>query len=127
MDKVRINKGELLDIVRSNLEKHQAEFEAAVSGYREKLTEELDKRLTRLRDEGLAVSDLDRQSRWSLQTLYQKFPAPESHTEEYERVIRMLELSVDDEIELTASSFEQLVMDEWGWKGAFAATNSRYS
>ena len=127
MEKVKLERDALLTIVRENRDKHVDEFVTAVEGYRTKLTEELDKRLTRLRDEGLAVSDLDHQSRWSLTQLAIQFPAPESHESDYDKAIRMLELSVEDTIELRELEFEQLVLDEWGWKGAFAATNSRYS
>jgi len=51
---------------------------------------------------------------------------PMNQTPEYDQAIRMLEMSVEDEVELTAGEFSQFVMDRWHWKQQFSATNSAY-
>ena len=51
---------------------------------------------------------------------------PVSYESSYARAIRMLELSVDTEIELELHDFDQLVQDEWQWKQAFTTSNSTY-
>jgi hypothetical protein len=38
----------------------------------------------------------------------------------------MLELSVDEVLEVEEDVFNQLVLDEWGWKHNFAATSAMY-
>jgi hypothetical protein len=47
---------------------------------------------------------------------------PEDHTEDYERVLYMLELEKNEEVILTQSEFAQLVQDDWGWRGQFNAS-----
>ena len=38
----------------------------------------------------------------------------------------MLEMSVDDEIELTEEEFSNIILDDWNWKRNFARLNSNY-
>ena len=52
---------------------------------------------------------------------------PEDHTDNYERVLRMLEMSVDDEIQLDEHDFAQYVMDNGRWKDQFVTTAEMYS
>lgn len=40
---------------------------------------------------------------------------PVDHTSDYERVIMMLEMSVDDTVVLNAGEFDQYVRDVWSW------------
>jgi len=54
-------------------------------------------------------------------------PEPQDHTNDYDRVITMLEMSVDSVIELDDVAFDQYVMDNWSWKGDALATNSMYA
>jgi hypothetical protein len=52
---------------------------------------------------------------------------PESHEKAYDQIIRMMEMSVDQEITLTCSQFGCFVMDDWDWKEKWAASNSAYT
>lgn len=38
---------------------------------------------------------------------------PKDHTPDYDRLIAMLEMSVDDELELSSVEFNRYVLDEW--------------
>ena len=58
--------------------------------------------------------------------LHFDLPVPHDHSAEYDRAIKMVEMSVDENLELTEPEFAQLVMDDWGWKQQFTASNSRY-
>ena len=58
--------------------------------------------------------------------LHFDLPVPHDHTAEYDRAIKMVEMSVDENLELTEQEFAMLVMDDWGWKQQFTASNSRY-
>ncbi len=51
---------------------------------------------------------------------------PNSYEQSYTRAIRMLELSIEDIIELDDTTFNQLVLDEWGWKSNFQLSGSLY-
>ena len=54
-------------------------------------------------------------------------PQPENHTKDYDRVIKMLEMCVNDTVELDEHTFQCYVMDDWTWKRSFLASNSNYS
>lgn len=116
MRSVKINKDELLKIVRENKEKHVAEFKESVEDYT--------KAALKIAEENLVLAqsgDLEKIAK--IRSLPQK---PSSYEESYTRAIRMLELSVEDVIELEEHIFNQLVLDEWTWKQSFVATGSLY-
>jgi hypothetical protein len=47
-------------------------------------------------------------------------PVPEDHTKDYDQVIEMLKMSVDEELEIESDQFACYVMDDWDWKEDFA-------
>ena len=114
MKGVTVKKEELLTKLRENREGHRAISLEAQAGYKTAVIEELEKRLADARD-GKRVQ------------VHVRMDAPDDHTEEYDRSIAMLEMSVDDEIEVTAHEFACFVMDDWGWKQDFLLSNSAYS
>lgn len=114
MRTVKIGKAALLDKLRENREQHREVFLKAQDGYKQFLIKELEQRL----DEAQKGMKVDR---------FIRLEEPEDHTSDYDRVIMMAEMSVDDEIELTEQDFSQFVMDQWSWKQAFAATAGTYT
>jgi hypothetical protein len=116
MHAVKVNRIELLGIVRGNLEKHIKEFNESVEDYKSAAIKLAESNLE------LAKSgDLDKISR--IRLVPQK---PSSYEQNYNRAIRMLELSVEDTIEVEEDVFNQLVLDEWAWKNAFVASGALY-
>ena len=113
MRKVTIKQDDLLEILRENRETHKTDYEDAYKGYLETCKEKLQELL-----DGFENGEFET-VHWT------EFP-PQSQVKDYDRVIRMLELSVDDEIELTAEEFANYVQDDWHWKEAWALTNSSY-
>lgn len=114
MEKVKIKKDELLKVVQQNRQEHRSIFEKALEGYKNQVIAELEVMLAEAR-EGKRIRrrvELDE---------------PCDQTKEYDRVIRMLELSQDDIIELTQPEFSQYVMDDWRWKDQFIATSRSYT
>lgn len=116
MRSVKINKGELLKIVRDNQKKHIKEYDESVKDYK-KAAIKIAKEHVDLAKTG----DLD-----SIAKIKAMPSRPASYEKEYDRAIRMLELSVDDVIELEDQIFNQLVLDEWHWKNAFVASAALY-
>jgi hypothetical protein len=51
---------------------------------------------------------------------------PEDHSQDYERAIRMMQMSVFDEVKLTVSEFDAYVMNNWEWKRNFLLSNRGY-
>lgn len=130
MKKVTVNKDELLDKLKANKAQHRETYEEALAGYKDKVREELNRMLNETRDK--VEEWLDRIDDEVLEVRLwaapkADLPKPEDHTEDYDRAITMVEMSVDDELELTESEFAELVMDDWGWKGEFVRMSQTYS
>lgn len=113
MNQVTVRKGALLERLRENRVNHRVTFERALDGYRVALLKELK---TRVRELGNGKTP----------NRVISLPEPEDHTDDYDRVITMVEMSVADQIELSAQEFARYVMDDWGWQQAFTQTSSRY-
>jgi len=116
MKSVKIDRNELLKIVRENKEKHVLEFNEAVEDYK-KAAVIVAKHNLKLVNTG----ELDKIAQ------VKAFPTkPISYEQSYTRAIRMLELSIEDVIELEDSIFNQLVLDEWNWKSGFTSASLMY-
>lgn len=116
MRDVKMDKAELLAIVRENKEKHIREYNEAVEDYK--------KAAVKLAQENLELAntgDLDKISK--IKAMPSK---PTSYEDSYTRAIRMLELSVESIIEIEEQIFNQLVLDEWQWKHNFAVASALY-
>ena len=116
MRSVKINKKELLAIVRENKEKHVKEYNESVVDYKAAAIKVAAEHVELAKTGELA----------KIAKIRAMPSSPVSYEKEYDRAIRMLELSVEKEIEVEEDVFNQLVLDEWAWKHQFAATASLY-
>jgi len=114
MDPVRVNKADLLTKIKANRAAHTQIFEEALVNYRARVMKELESRLNDIR----LGADID---------TYINLPVPEDHTDDYDRIITMLEMHQDAQIEISENDFAMYVMDQWRWKDAFLLSNSAYS
>lgn len=114
LDSIRVKRETLLEVLKSNRDSHRATFEEAMEGYRRKSIEILEDHIKRIKDD-------------APEKIVVSLPIPDDHTDEYDRVIEMIEWSIDDEFWLSGHEFDQFVRDNWGWKAAFLATASAYS
>jgi len=121
MQNVTVDKIKLIKIVRKNLGGHKDLFLKAQVGYRKAVIKEIDKALKEARKPIQAGK-----TRKIIMTLWD-MPEPVDHMVDYERVLAMLEMSVEDNIELEAVEFENYVLDKWGWTAHAFLTNSTYS
>lgn len=115
--KVTIKKTDLLDAVRKNRDTHEKEYLAAREGYRETVIKRLEVTLEGVRAGGS----------FDLAEFHALASKPTSHTKDYDRVIRMMEMSTADEVTVSETQFSCYVLDEWNWKAQFALTNATYS
>lgn len=111
---ITVKKSELVAELTKNRAVHQALFIEALGGYQEAVVKELKAMLA------LAVEGKEYKKVVMLQE-------PQDHTKEYDRVIRMLGMSVKDEVQITETEFTQYVLDDWSWKAAFVGTASNYT
>ena len=113
MDKITVNKQELILVLKENKETHRKTFLEAQEGYREEVIKVLDKTLKDARD-GKNVNT------------YISLPKPEDHTEDYTTSIEMLKWCVEEEIAITRQNYENFVMDKWNWTTTFAQSTGMY-
>jgi len=114
MHYVRIKRNELLDTVIKNREIHSKEY-----------TKALDDRL-------LVIEETLRSLHYDLVNHVDipesvDFPLPQSFLSEYDKIIKMIEMEVREEIEITHDQFKQWVMDDWQWTSMFKSLTSTYS
>jgi len=116
MNAIKMNRVELLEIVRANKEKHIAEFIEAVADYKVLVL-----KIAHANVKLAKTADLE-----EFKSMRAMPSAPVSYEDSYRRAIRMLELSVEDVIEVEEDVFNQLVLDEWSWKRGFTAATMSY-
>lgn len=113
MREVRISSSKLRKIIQKNRSQHRGIYEQAMDGYTKAAVGFFEKELKKAKDGK------------RFQTYFSE-PMPEDHTEDYDTVIEMIDLSEDDSVKLSNAEFRQYVKDEWGWKQQFTATSSNY-
>ncbi len=113
LEKVTVKKEELLEALKANRDSHRSEFLKAQAGWKAIILEELERRLADARN-GLKV----------MASFH--YPEPEDHTKDYNRVIRMVEMEVENKITMGEREFSQFVMDDWDWKAHWTASNMAY-
>jgi antitoxin component of RelBE/YafQ-DinJ toxin-antitoxin module len=116
MHAVKVDRKKLLKIVTENKEKHIKEYNESVEDYKKAAL-----KIAEANIELVKTGDLDQIAR--VKAMPTK---PSSYENNYTRAIRMLELSVEKEIDVEEDVFNQLVLDEWAWKNAFVASASLY-
>lgn len=113
MKDVRVRTVDLREAIQKNREIHRSTFLKAQEGFRKRVVEELDRRLADARA-GIKYD------------IYIGLPQPEDKTKEYDCVIRMLTMTVEQEILISHQEFSQYVLDDWAWKAGWSTTNSTY-
>lgn len=114
MKEIRVPKATLIRKMQENREKHSQIVEEAQVGYRKAVIERLDEMLA----DAKAGRHVDQ---------YLSLPIPDDHTADYDTVIGMLEMDINDFVDLDQSQYRQWVEDNWGWRDQFLASNSVYS
>lgn len=115
MQSIKVSKTKLIEILNKNRSEHRDIFLAAQNQYRKVVIEVLDEQLQLARDGKPFVL-----------AIIVQLVSPEDHTREYDRAIRMLELSLDETVTLSEAEFMNLVQDIWNWSRSWAASNSTY-
>ena len=116
MNSVKMNRLELLAIVKQNATKHVADYDEAVEDYKLAVAK-------------IAKANLKLANTAELEQIRKMKTIPQSpanYADNYSRAIRMLELSIEDTIDVEEHIFNQLVLDEWGWKQQFVAQSAMY-
>ncbi len=109
----KFNKKDILEKLRSNLEKHKSEYKELVEKNNLLLFQELQTALAESKN-GTDYPD------------FTKFDAvrkvkPEDHTSDYLQMISILDCSVEDQLTLTAAEFDCYANDNWDWTKVFVS------
>jgi hypothetical protein len=123
MREIKTERLKLLAKVRENREKHIAAYKEAMDGYKDEALKAVDKGMATLRKQ---VEDLKSGECMALAHVYFHLPVPENHSKDYDQVIAMLDMSVDEHITVKSDEFAMYVMDDWSWKQAFETTAAGY-
>jgi len=115
MHNVKMNRKELLKIVKDNQKKHVVEYNESVEDYKVAVIKVAQENLKKAKTGDMVL--------FKFRAMPQ---APTSYEDNYTRAIRMLELSVEDVIDIDEHIFNQLVLDEWGWKQNFVTQSALY-
>lgn len=116
IDKVKIPKNELMDRMVENRANHIRDVKELRRARRLEIQEKLEEVLAKMASK----------KKWQPKQSYQ-FPLQQSYEEEYDRAIQMVEMTTDEVIELTEQQFDQLVLDNWGWKHEMVSNTMRYA
>lgn len=114
---VTVYREKLLEVILKNREEHQQVFTEALGGFHEELVDTLAEMLEEAKD---AKPGDEVETEVGL-------TKPTHHLNDYDRVIAMLQLSVDEKVKLTQREFAQYVMDDWTWQEHWLVSNSTWS
>lgn len=113
IDTVRVNKDDLLARIKKNRDEHRQIFEEALEGWKKAVIKALEE----------AYQDALQGKEFRLHV---GLVRPEDHTDQYDTVIELLGMSLDDELELTQNDFACYALDKWAWQAQFLTTSMDY-
>jgi hypothetical protein len=111
--KIKVNKQELIKKIELNKEMHLTDYEEAVEAYKDEALRQL-KELTKKAKAGERNLNLD-------------LVEPINNEKEYDKLLLMFEMEVEDEVELDMHEFNQYVHDETQFAMAAGISNKFYS
>lgn len=111
---IKVSVDNLLAILRENRTKHIEDFKEVYELFRDRYIEILEAMIQNVEEGDHPNMKID---------LIQ----PVSYEQDYTQIIEMLEMSVDKEIEITATEFQAYVKDKWSWKNNLNVSFGAYT
>lgn len=103
----------LLEKLSGNRANHHGLYEQAYEIYCTRIIKEIEEKLSEAKSRKIV-------------RLYSALPIPEDHTEDYDAVISLLEMSTDETIELDDKDVRKYILDRWEWERSFASNTASY-
>lgn len=113
MNEVKVSTSELLKVLEKNRQAHKEVYDRTLEGYHKKVIEVL--------REALAKAEAGEKYETN-----NHIPEPVHHLADYDTVISMLGMSVEDQVTLTREQYTNFVMDNWAWSNSFTALSGMY-
>ncbi len=114
MDKVIVNKKELVNILIKNRDKHATEYQEALGGFYIQAQIDLEKKLAKVK-EGKKFS-----------IYFENLKQPRSYIKEYNDVINMLGVTPASEVNISMEDYLKYYKNEWDWCASWKASNNSY-
>ncbi len=116
MKQITVKKDELLEKLKDNRDKHRLMVLKAQKGFKIAAKKKLEELLAKVNSNRLVDF-------YTLHELNQ----PMDKTEDYDRVIEMLEMEIENEVKVSESEFRCFVQDKWGWTDQMLLSNTKYT
>ena len=123
MSEVKLRRLELLDKVKANREIHKKNYEDAMVVYKEAAVAVLEEAIASAQKQ---ITDFNSGEIDQIEGLSTYLPRPIHHLDTYDRVISMLEMSVDEFLLLPEDQFSKYRMDKWDWSADFNKITGAY-
>ena len=115
MKPITVPKAVLLEKLKTNKIKHIEEFKILQEAYNDKAITELTNLL-----------ELAKKRPETVKTSVRSLNQPISNEKEYEVVIGMFELAMEETFELDLAHYRRFILDEWDWTHSFAMSKTAY-
>lgn len=112
---VTVWRSTLINKLQENRKAHEEEFTDLDQKYRSQLVEFCESATQKAKDCTLNESFFNRRP-----------SKPQSHLESYDLAIDMLNRATGDTVDIGSEDYDQLVLDNWSWKGGFSSTKAYY-
>jgi hypothetical protein len=114
---VSIKRTKLLEILGKNRDEHTKIYLEACTAYKKEMVKYLQNMIKKVNqaEDGEAIK------------VYIGLPCPEEHTDDFDRVMDMMEVDTRDIIELDEREAAQYISNKWGWVGSFTTNTMSYS
>lgn len=112
---IRMKREKLLAAIRQRRDEHHAAYVNALANWR-----------TQMVEIGRQLSEVGDRLRVFPGALLHLTRVPRSYLNDFARALHMVESATDDEISLTQSDYDCLVLGRWQWREQFDATNAAY-
>jgi len=116
VDKLRVNKQKLIDVLEKNKKEHIKTYDLAMIGYKINIENAYKDKLNQFKklkgDEFLKFN------------ININVTMPTSHEDDFDIVIGMLSVSEDNEVYITENQYREYYLNQWSWYRGWSISNS---
>ena len=120
---ITVIKKTLIEKLKENLEIHERENKESMIGWRKEIIEVVDSLYEHTKSPGFTCESFHK-TKIKLDSLL--YDQPVDHSDDYKTALGMLEIHHSDTAILSEKQYKQYWLDDWGWKEAWAMSNTRY-
>jgi thymidine phosphorylase len=114
MFSTQVNRVELIRRLATNRDQHRNIYKQALVNYRAAVIAETNRQL-------------DEFAAGKIVRIAINLPVPEDHTDDYDAVIGLMELSTEETVTLDTADYACYYLDQWQWRRAWLANSVSYT